>query len=139
MNNLQSILGNLKTKGYKLTPVRKNLIEILLLSSRPLSIIDLMLKFKLKKMNPNKTTVYREVAFLKSFGAIQEVEFGDGKKRYESKQHHHHHIICIKCNLVKDIQMENDLDTEERRIFKEMGFKPINHSLEFFGLCSKCQ
>lgn len=139
MNNLNGILGALKSKGYKLTPVRKSLIEILLQGVNPQSINELMLKLKTKGLNPNKTTIYREVTFLKSLEIIQEVEFGDGKKRYEISQNHHHHIVCIKCNIVKDVPMEKDLNLEEQKILSKMGFKPIGHSLEFFGLCKDCQ
>ena len=139
MNNLNGILGQLKTKGYKLTPVRKSIIEVLLKSSIPLSINDLISQLKSKKLSPNKTTFYREVFFLKDLRIAQEVEFGDGKKRYEISKSHHHHIVCIKCGTVKDVQMEKDLLVEERKILKKMGFKPIDHSLEFFGLCLKCQ
>lgn len=139
MDNLNSILGTLKTKGYKLTPVRKALIEVLLRSSNPLSINDLILKLQLENLSPNKTTLYREVSFLKGLEVVQEVEFGDGKKRYEISQSHHHHIVCIKCSVVKDVVMEKDLNNEEKRILKSMGFKPVGHSLEFFGLCANCQ
>lgn len=139
MNNIKGILGNLKTNGYKLTPVRRSLIEILSLSSQPLSINELISELKSKNLYPNKTTIYREITFLKGLEIVQEAEFGDGKKRYESQQTHHHHIICIKCSMVKDIQIEKGLNLEELKLFKKTGFKPISHSLEFFGLCLNCQ
>ena len=139
MSNLNVILGDLKTKGYKLTPVRRTIIEVLLQTSDPLSITDLIEKLKLKKLIPNKTTLYREVTFLKNMQVLQEVEFGDGKKRYEISHTHHHHIVCIKCNIIKDVPMEKDLNATEQKILNKMGFKPIGHSLEFFGLGSNCQ
>lgn len=139
MDNLNIILSNLKTKGHKLTPVRKTLIEMLLINPSPLSIGDLTTKLQSKKLNPNKTTLYREVSFLKDLQILQEIDFGDGMKRYEISQDHHHHIVCIKCNTIKDVPMEKDLNTTEHKILKSMGFKPIGHSLEFFGLCRSCQ
>ena len=51
----------------------------------------------------------------------------------------HHHIVCVNCGEIKDIPMEKDLAEEELKVIKKMGYKPIGHSLEFFGLCSKCQ
>ncbi len=139
MDNLNIILSDLKTKGHKLTPVRKTLIEMLLINSSPLSIGDLTTKFQSKKLNPNKTTLYREVSFLRDLQILQEIDLGDGMKRYEISTTHHHHIVCIKCNTIKDIPMEKDLNTTEQRILKSMQFKPVGHSLEFFGLCSNCQ
>jgi Fe2+ or Zn2+ uptake regulation protein len=139
MKDLNLILGSLKTKGYKLTPVRKLIIEILINATSPLSISDLALKLRSKDLSPNKTTFYREVAFLKDLQILQEIDFGDGMKRYEISKEHHHHIVCIKCNIVKDVPMEKDLNSKEQKILKDLGFKPIGHSLEFFGLCSNCQ
>lgn len=139
MSNLDVILGDIKTKGYKLTPVRKVLIEVLLKSSTPLSINDLILQLTPNKLRPNKTTIYREIKFLKDLNLLEEVDFGDGKKMYEVSKNHHHHIRCIQCKTIKDVLMESDLNSEEQKILKKMGFKPVGHSLEFFGLCSNCQ
>ncbi len=124
---------------YKTTKVRTALLEILQKTSTPLSIQDILLKLKNKKLNPNKTTIYREIEFLNKFGLISGVDFGEGKKRYEGASSHHHHIICVSCKKVKDVHMEKDLDKFSAKIAKVVGFKPVGHSLEFFGLCSDCQ
>lgn len=139
MSNTFDILNSLKSQGFKVTPVRKALVEVLLTSSSPLSIIEILQILKQRDLNPNKTTVYREIEFLKKQDVLQEVELGDGKKRYEISQIHHHHIVCLNCGLIKDVPMEKDLNLEEAKVIKKMGFKPVGHSLEFFGLCHKCQ
>ena len=137
--NSSSIIEGLKSKGHKNTKVRQALVEILLGTHSPLSITELLQNLSKKGLNPNKTTIYREIDFLKKQQILQEVEFGEGKKRYEIAKTHHHHIVCIKCNTIKDVPMEKDLNTAEQKILNKMGFKPIGHSLEFFGLCAKCQ
>lgn len=137
--NIVKIIKGLQSSGYKITPVRSSLIEVILESTTPLSVVEIKEMLKTKGLNPNKTTVYREVGFLKNFNVLKEIDFGDGKKRYEILQNHHHHIVCIKCSKINDVQMEKDLNKEEKKILKGMGFKPIGHSLEFFGLCSNCQ
>lgn len=137
--NVNSILDNLKSKGHKSTKVRQALVEILLSSNSPFSISDLLQELSLKKLNPNKTTVYREISFLKENDILEEIELGEGKKRYEISENHHHHIRCVSCKVIKDIPMEQDLNSKEQSLIKKMGFKPIGHSLEFFGLCKDCQ
>lgn len=88
----------------------------------------------------HKTTVYRELGFLESEGLIKKIEFGDGIRRYErSEMEHHHHLICVGCKKVSDIHLEKDLEVQERSIARKTGFKILNHSLEFFGLCAKCK
>lgn len=87
-----------------------------------------------EKIHVNKTTIYRELPKMIADGSVVEVDFGDGKKRYElAKSDHHHHAICTKCNLVKDVKVD------ERYLFpKVKGFSLIRHSVEFFGLCENC-
>jgi len=124
---------------YKITKVRTALLEILKETSTPISIQDILLKLKSKKLNPNKTTIYREIEFLTGLGLVSDVDFGEGKKRYEASGDHHHHIICVNCKTIKDVSLDKDLDLFNAKIAKQAGFKPVGHSLEFFGLCSDCQ
>lgn len=87
-----------------------------------------------KKIGVNKTTIYRELERLVTEDLVLEVEFGDGKKRYElARQDHHHHAVCIKCDVVKDVKVD------ERYLSpKVKGFSLMRHSVEFFGLCENC-
>lgn len=133
------ILKDLKSSGHKMTPVRTALIEVLLGSDTPLSIEEISNLLESKDLTPNKTTLYREVEFLKEQKMLEEIDFGDGKKRYEISSTHHHHIVCVTCKTVVDIPMEEDLDSKEKQILLKFKFKPIGHSLEFFGLCQNCQ
>src|SRR3989344_367735 len=138
MNTL-SILDNLKTQGHKNTRVRQALIELLIQNHHPLSIAELLENLSKQAIKPNKTTIYREIEFLNQQKVLEEIDFGDGKKRYEISENHHHHIICINCQKVTDVPMERDLNFKEKQIIKDLGYKPIGNSLEFFGLCSNCQ
>src|SRR5260221_14224287 len=82
----------------------------------------------------NKTTVYRQIKSLLKEKLIAEIEFGDGKKRYElSSLPHHHHVVCIKCNLISDITLKENFNKPKTN------FKILKHNLEFFGLCQNCQ
>jgi Fe2+ or Zn2+ uptake regulation protein len=139
MNSVNNIVKTLKASGFKNTKIRESLIEVLLKHQTPLSITEILSELSKSDLTPNKTTVYREIEFLRNQQILQEIEFGDGKKRYEISENHHHHIICLNCGLIKDLPMEQELNEEENKIIKNLGFKPIGHSLEFFGLCSKCQ
>ncbi len=140
MEKTDKIISNLKKQGHKITKVRLEIIKILLESNTPLSITDLIDKLSSKNLKPNKTTVYREIEFLGNQGLVSGVDFGEGKKRYEgSSEEHHHHIVCVNCKKVKDIHMEKDLDKLMEKIAKQVNYKAVGHSLEFFGLCPACQ
>lgn len=88
---------------------------------------------------PNKTTVYRELDYLRSHNVIQEIDLGELKKRYELAGHHHHHLVCTGCESVEEVHLDDHLKEHESRILQEKKFKVTRHMLEFFGICGACQ
>lgn len=140
MNNATEIISRLKIKGSRITPIRKKIVEVFSKSSFPISAPDLIENFAKEKIDVNKTTIYRELDFLLEEDIIGEVEFGEGKKRYElNTGKHHHHLVCLNCKKVEDVSLKTDLSEEEKLIEKSTGFKIQSHSLEFFGYCKNCQ
>lgn len=140
MHQFQHILDKLRSKGFRLTKARKAIVSILIKSKIPMSAADLNDGLKGLGLHVNKTTIYREIDFLKSRQIIRELQFGDGKKRFESwPDNHHHHLVCVSCDTIECIELKGCLEAEEKRILKENNFKTINHSLEFQGLCANCR
>lgn len=134
------ILNELRKKGFRLTNIRKALIKIFESTNAPLSVPQLKILLQDQGLSPDKTTLYREIAFLQQQQLVIEIELGEGKKRYESAlQNHHHHLVCMKCDSIEDIEVDADLEKEEQRILKLKDFKVKQHALEFFGICGKCR
>lgn len=132
------IIKQLKTKGFRITPARTKIIQILQSIKQPISAIDLLNKLTKLDLKVNKTTVYRELEFLKKEGIIQTILFEDHTARYElSDLDHHHHLICDNCGNIADVTLS------EQALIKQVSsvssFLVKRHSLEFFGLCSNCQ
>lgn len=137
---LNKTIDELRKEGFRITPVRKELLEILALSKKPMSVSDLAKKLSLKKIFPNKTTLYRELDFLNEQKLIRPLFLNSSKRMYEiTGIGHHHHLMCMKCEKVEDVEMENDLHKYENKLSKKTSFKILNHSLEFFGLCKSCK
>jgi len=133
------LIGELRKEGHRLTGIRKGIIGIFEENRRPLSICELAEQLQSKMIKADKVTLYRAISFLKEKGVIAEVDFGDGKKHYENASgKHHHHLVCVKCKAVDDVTLLHDLEDEEAKIASQKKFKVIRHSLEFFGICSKC-
>ncbi len=125
----------LKESNLKNTKVRREIFQIFGDTDNPIDALEFTEKIKV-----NKTSIYRELKILLAKGLILEIDFGDGKKRYElSSLDHHHHLICTSCKSVSDVQLKQDLSSEEERIEKEESFKVQRHNLEFFGLCAGCR
>lgn len=139
MQVLDSVFKDLRSKGVKLTLARKSILEILYKAGQPISAEDILSQLKKKTSVPDRATVYRQVSFLKDAKIVSELDFGDGKKRYEYDfKKHHHHIVCLNCGKIEDFTPLSDLEKEEKSISKNKGFKVSYHSLEFFGTCKNC-
>lgn len=131
MNNLQ----DLKSKGFRITKARAEILELLEKSNVPVSADEIV-----QNLGVNKSTVYRELDFLKSQDLITDIRLEDSKNMYESKsKNHHHHLYCIKCKKIEEVDMDKDLDSFEKKLEKDTKFKIKKHTLEFFGTCLNCQ
>ena len=139
MSSVKEILLRLKREGFRYTEVREAILVLFYASKKPFSCQDIQKHFKQKKISANKTTVYRELEFLKKKKIIEEFQLDDKVKRYEVISDHHHHTVCIKCKKIDCVKLKDDLYKQEAEIENNKKFKIINHSLEFYGICHKCQ
>lgn len=140
MDQASQIMIRIKKLGHKNTKIRQAVIKLLLASKTPLSAPQIQLKLESAGLACNKSTIYREITFLKKTRIIKELQLGEDKKRYEIEgENHHHHLVCVKCEQVEDIKLDKELDQEERTIARLKNFKVLSHALEFFGVCGRCQ
>lgn len=137
----EEILVKLKTKGYKLTPQRKVVVDIILKNDhRHLNTEEIY--EQVKKIYPNigLATVYRTLIVLDELKVISKMNFDDGCVRYEmnSEEHQHHHLICKNCGRVIEV-MEDLLEELEITVEKNYQFRISDHNLKFYGLCKDCK
>lgn len=137
--DLNQILAKIKKGGGRITKTRKTVLATLLLAKQPLSAFELLTTLKNKKLIVNRTTIYRELSFLVKNGFVREVQLIGKPSLFELSYEHRHHLICLKCNRVKPVLLGKHLDHQEKKINREEKFKITGHSLEFYGLCEKCQ
>lgn len=123
-----------------MTKVRAAIVRVLSRQDLPLSVAELIAATKKLGLRPNKTTLYRELAFLVEAGMVVKVDLGEGKKRYESgAKDHHHHLVCMNCHAIQEVKIDTHLADQENAIQREHNFHVVRHALEFYGLCQRCQ
>ncbi len=133
-----NLLHSIQQKGLRITRVRIGLSKVLDRASAPLSASEVGIRLARVGLQPNKTTVYRELEHLEAEGLLEAIDFGDGIRRFELRGNHHHHLVCLRCKTVQDVQLERDLGEEEGRIRKHYQFITQRHALEFYGVCVRC-
>ncbi|MGE5248243.1 MAG: Fur family transcriptional regulator [Verrucomicrobiota bacterium] len=93
-----------------------------------------------RKISPGigSVTVYRTLKLLARMGYANELDFGEGVRRYESSlSSHHDHLVCTACGSV--IEFENpQIEKLQDLVTRRHGFQPRAHRLEIFGRCRNC-
>ena len=141
-NEIEKLKNNLKSKGYKLTPQRRAIVDIIIRKEgNHLTTKELYDSVKKECPEIGLATVYRTVQLLDELGIICKLNLDDGCSRYElvheAENHQHHHLICTNCGKVTEV--EGDLlEQLEQRIQSKYNFQIKNHSVKFYGLCSDC-
>lgn len=133
------IMEKIKTLGGRETRVRKAVVEELAGKGELVSAAELLLRLKKRGEPADRTTVYRELVFLKKSGIVREVSIHGRPSLFEIEGEHHHHLVCLDCGSFKPVKVPVDMCLREKALGKKENFKITSHSLEFYGLCTKCR
>jgi len=136
--NMIDLIKFLKEKGYKVTPQRIAVYDILKNTKEHPS-VD-MLYSKLQPVYPTMSlaTVYESLEVFKELGLVQELNVGEDKFRYDANVNQHPHITCINCGKVEDVYDEMLFDLADQ-VQKKTGYQLTNQQLYFFGYCPSCK
>ena len=141
-DKMERIKSILKENGYKLTPQRRAIVEMIINSKgNHLTTEEIYNLVKLNCPEIGLATVYRTVLLLDEIGVVARLDLNDGCSRYElvseHEHHRHHHLICTNCGKV--LEVEGDLlEDLEEKIEKKYEFKIEDHSVKFYGICEEC-
>lgn len=135
----KNIATILRRHGYKFTPQRWAVIQIIDSSEDHLTPTAIYEKVHQEHPNIGLVTVYRTLDILTKLELICELHAGGSCHSYTAAaSEHHHHLICSSCGRVVDFS-SYDLSDLEQRLSRETGFEIEDSLLEFVGLCHSCQ
>jgi Fur family ferric uptake transcriptional regulator len=142
-SEIEKLKTNLKEKGYKLTPQRRAIVDIIIQNAGShLTTEELYDLVKTDCPEIGLATVYRTVQLLEELGVVSKLDLNDGCYRYElvreDENHQHHHLICSQCGRVIEVQGDL-LEILEHEIESKYDFQIKNHSVKFYGICSECK
>ncbi|WP_449241344.1 Fur family transcriptional regulator [Desulfoscipio gibsoniae] len=135
----QDIFIKLKEHGYKITPQRQEIINLLAQENRHITVEDIHGQIAARFPNLSVDTVYRNVGILERLNMLDKTDFGDGKGRYKlvGKGGHRHHLICLGCGCSEEVDF-CPLDYLDKQQIKDKKFSIERHSFEIFGYCAQC-
>jgi Fur family ferric uptake transcriptional regulator len=86
-------------------------------------------------------TVYRVLTQFEEAGLILRNHFesgrAEGRAIYELNHgNHHDHLVCMDCGHVEEF-VDPAIESRQREIAENLGFKLQEHSLALYGTCAK--
>lgn len=132
---------HLAALDQRYTSGRRRLIELLVATSRPASLPELL------ALDPSipQSSLYRNLDMLERTGLVRRLATGGEHARFEFAEPllaHHHHLICVSCGLIEDVTfadaVEIAVDDALHEAALDYGFEPLHHSLDLHGRCSDC-
>jgi Fur family transcriptional regulator, ferric uptake regulator len=137
-----SLKDMLKGKGYKNTPQREIILDVMEQQvGKHLSIEEIYDIVKKTNSDIGLATVYRTLLLFDNIGLVQKIDLDDGFSRYELNRHNndhkHHHLICTQCGSISEVE-QDFLEALEQQIMNEHGFFVKDHRVKFYGICNNC-
>lgn len=128
----------LKEKGYRLTPQRRLILDILHQQSGHLTAEDIYAKIKDRLAGINISTVYRTLDLLENLGLVVRSEYDNGHIYHHAQVSHHHHLLCNRCGRITECS-EELLAGLAKKVKQKYGFEADLHHHVFTGICDDCR
>jgi Fur family ferric uptake transcriptional regulator len=137
---MQVLTEYLREKKLKITPHRELILDIFLGQEGHRSVEDIYRSVKQQDPRVGYTTVYRTMKLLAECGLAREIDLADGITRYEHlfNHEHHDHMICMECGTSIEF-FNSEIEAIQDAASRQLGFKVVDHKLQIYGLCRKCQ
>ena len=128
-------------RAQKFTAIRRQVLEALLASHRPLGAYEVIEQLAKTSARPAPITVYRALDFLMENGLVHRIE---SRNAFLACAHDHDEaamvafLICERCGLVGEIPaapVAQSLTASAR----STGFTPKMSIVEITGVCAHCQ
>lgn len=132
-------------QGGRLTPKRRQILEILLAKPQPLSAYEIAeLYQQLLHENIPAMSVYRMLDFLISQGLVHKLA---SENKFIACSHiacdHSHQtpqfLICDNCQSVREVGIDTHLINALEKSITDNHFQLNSPQLELHGLCENCQ
>ncbi|MDJ0800819.1 MAG: Fur family transcriptional regulator [Calothrix sp. MO_167.B12] len=120
------------------TRSQERILRLLKTIKQGISAQDIYVKLRNRNQSMGLATVYRSLETLKLEGLVQMRTLATGEALYSLTKQDKHHLTCLQCGTSITINQCPAHELEEQ-LEDNHHFKIFYHTLEFFGLCKKCQ
>lgn len=137
---LDEVAKSCARNGVQFTPLRRQVLELILEADGPLTAYQLLDRLKQTRKGAAPPTVYRALDFLLEQDLIHRLERLNAFIPCAEVGHHHHAVqflICRKCGTVAEIE-DRAVSKALAHAAERQGFLPVNAMVEIDGTCAAC-
>ena len=126
-------------RGVRLTPMRRQVLELIWESHRAVKAYDLLDRIKPKAGTAKPATVYRALDFLMEQGLIHKVESLNAFIGCSYSEHQHQQLLltCSQCQEVEERPAEGVMEAIAKEL-ERAAFIIHHKAIEIHGLCGRC-
>ena len=127
-------------RGARLTPVRRRVLELILLADQPARAYTLLAQLERERGKLGPPTIYRALDFLLAHKLIHKVETSNAFIACADVEHSHESqfVICEDCGATEEIR-DDEIVESLRRLGEGRGFAVERQVIEARGLCPACR
>jgi Fur family zinc uptake transcriptional regulator len=128
-------------RAQRLTPIRRQVLEVLLESHNPLGAYEIMDRAAASGSRPAPITVYRALDFLRDNGLVHRIE---SRNAFVACVNNHASgdlvvfLLCERCGAVGEAASAAVAD-QLKAAARAAGFTPKTPVIEITGICSHCR
>jgi Fur family transcriptional regulator, ferric uptake regulator len=139
MPHCQTLLTDLRQKGYRITPQREIIVQAIAHADSHMTAEEIFAEVQTRTQALNLATIYRTLELLMEEGLVTGINLGEGKIIYATTNHGPHiHLVCRGCGQIMDVDPQL-LASVEERLQSEHHFTPDLNHISIFGFCSQCR
>jgi Fur family ferric uptake transcriptional regulator len=129
----------LRNRGYRITPQRELIINILSGTSQHLTAEEIFHELQLQTRALNIATVYRTLELLTAEGLAVRNDLGGESVYFATMQHGPHiHLVCRQCSRVVDAEYSL-IEPLTDDLHQHYDFAADLRHISITGVCSACQ
>ena len=137
MQSTEDMVERLRAAGYKITPARRAVLDVLAQDHAHLNPAEVLERSQAIYPAIGRATVYRTLELLTELGVLRPIYGGDHALSFIDAQGGHHHLVCGECGAM--FEFDECMASEIAQSLEErFNFRIQSHLLEFYGQCATC-
>jgi len=136
MSRLEKLVQKFKQHGYKMTPQRRAILEVLTGNTHHPTAEQIHGLVKERMPDISLATVYNTLHELTDMEELCELDVGHGVRRYQISWGDHAHWVCLGCRRIENVPG----DCEKLKLLFQCGegFCPVRYAVTIYGYCADC-